>query len=219
MSSRAVVAGLDGRAAPFPIYVTAGDALPFTIEFILEDGSPAELEGTYVLEVRAVPGGPIVGSVLELEATGNELAGEIPAAATLALLGRPHVHVIRDSTPSSRSSPAPSRRSLEARPASPLEARRMSSPAPVARPARWVRRVPPAPAERPARRVPPAPRAAPDRPAPPAPPAPPDPSALEEQQVTPDRPAPRVRKAPPARPERQALPAPQGRRDPPAHQG
>ncbi len=27
MSARATVAGLDGRAVPFPIYVTAGDAL------------------------------------------------------------------------------------------------------------------------------------------------------------------------------------------------
>ena len=35
MSARAVVAGIDGRAAPFPIYVTAGDALPFVLEFLL----------------------------------------------------------------------------------------------------------------------------------------------------------------------------------------
>lgn len=35
MSARAVVAGIDGRAAPFPIYVTAGDALPFVLEFEL----------------------------------------------------------------------------------------------------------------------------------------------------------------------------------------
>jgi hypothetical protein len=96
MSARAVVAGLDGRAAPFPIYVTAGDALPFTIAFTLEDGTPAPLTGTYVLEVRLAPGAPIVGSVLELDATGNELTGELDAATTAALLGRPHVHVIRD---------------------------------------------------------------------------------------------------------------------------
>jgi hypothetical protein len=61
MTARSVVAGLDGRAAPFPIYVTAGDALPFVLEFLLEDGTPAVLEGTYVLEIRLAPGAPIVG--------------------------------------------------------------------------------------------------------------------------------------------------------------
>ncbi len=94
MSARAVVAGIDGRAAPFPIYVTAGDALPFVIAFELEDGTPANLEGTYVLELRLAPGAPIVGSVLELEATGNELTGELTPEVTAALLGRTHLPVI-----------------------------------------------------------------------------------------------------------------------------
>ena len=36
--TRAVVAGLDARAGLFPIRLTEGDALPFTIEFTEADG-------------------------------------------------------------------------------------------------------------------------------------------------------------------------------------
>jgi hypothetical protein len=55
--TRSVVAGLDARAGLFPIRLTEGDALPFTIEFTEADGAtPTPLAaGTYVLEVRPAP--------------------------------------------------------------------------------------------------------------------------------------------------------------------
>lgn len=52
MSARAVVAGIDGRAAPFPVYVTAGDALPFLTTF-LED-SPNHDQITQELEMHTI---------------------------------------------------------------------------------------------------------------------------------------------------------------------
>ena len=78
--TRAVVAGLDARAGLFPIRLTEGDALPFTIEFTEADGAtPTPLAaGTYVLEVRAAPGAT-------LEATVDELATNATKAGPLIL--------------------------------------------------------------------------------------------------------------------------------------
>ena len=87
--TRAVVAGLDARAGKFPIRLTEGDALPFTIEFTEADGAtPTPLAaGTYVLEVRRAAGAPVTHTVaLTRGGTGNhELTGTFTAEVTAAL--------------------------------------------------------------------------------------------------------------------------------------
>ncbi len=104
--TRAVVAGLDARAGLFPIRLTEGDALPFTIEFLEADGAtPTPLAaGTYVLEVRRAAGAPVTHTVaLTRGGTGNhELTGTFTAELTAQIgTSRSAVHAIVNTTTSS----------------------------------------------------------------------------------------------------------------------
>ena len=104
--TRAVVAGLDARAGKFPIRLTEGDALPFTIEFLEADGAtPTPLAaGTYVLEVRRAAGAPVTHTVaLTRGGTGNhELTGTFSAVLTAQIgTSRSAVHAIVNTTTSS----------------------------------------------------------------------------------------------------------------------
>lgn len=104
--TRAVVAGLDARAGKFPIRLTEGDALPFTIEFTEADGAtPTPLAaGTYVLEVRRAAGAPVTHTVaLTRGGTGNhELTGTFSAVLTAQIgTSRSAVHAIVNTTTSS----------------------------------------------------------------------------------------------------------------------
>ena len=104
--TRAVVAGLDARAGNFPIRLTEGDALPFTIEFLEADGAtPTPLAaGTYVLEVRRAAGAPVTHTVaLTRGGTGNhELTGTFSAVLTAQIgSSRTGVHAIVNTTTSS----------------------------------------------------------------------------------------------------------------------
>lgn len=104
--TRAVVAGLDARAGLFPIRLTEGDALPFTIEFTEADGAtPTPLAaGTYVLEVRAAPGATPSRSIALTRGGDdlNELAGTFSSADTTAIGStRQGVHAIVNTTTSS----------------------------------------------------------------------------------------------------------------------
>jgi len=104
--TRAVVAGLDARAGLFPIRLTEGDALPFTIEFTEADGAtPTPLAaGTYVLEVRRAAGAPVTHTVaLTRGGTGNhELTGTFSAVLTAQIgTSRSAVHAIVNTTTSS----------------------------------------------------------------------------------------------------------------------